>query len=135
MIYLLDTNACVEYLRQRNSAVIARIAATPASDIRLCSVVKAELYHGAHRSQQAQSNLTQVENFVRPFISIPFDDDAAREYGRVRADLERRGVVIGPYDLQVAAIALVHGLTLVTHNTSEFSQVTGLNLEDWQTTP
>jgi tRNA(fMet)-specific endonuclease VapC len=123
MIYLLDTNACVEHLRQRNSAVIARIAATPASDIRLGSVVKAELYHGAHRSQQAQSNLTKVDNFVRPFISIPFDDDAAREYGQIRADLERRGVVIGPDDLQIAAIALVHGLTLVTHNTTEFSQV------------
>ena len=76
MIYLLDTNACVEYLRQRSSAVIARIAATPARDIRLCSVVKAELYHGAHRSQQTQSNLVKVENFVRPFISLPFDDDA-----------------------------------------------------------
>jgi tRNA(fMet)-specific endonuclease VapC len=135
MSYLLDTNACVEYLRQRNSAVVARIAATPATDIRLCSVVKAELYHGAHRSQQVQSNLTKVDNFVRPFISLPFDDDAAREYGRIRADLERRGVVIGPYDLQVAAITLVHGLTLVTHNTTEFSHVTGLSLEDWQVTP
>ena len=46
MSYLLDTNACVEYLRQRNSAVVARIAATPATDIRLCSVVKAELQPG-----------------------------------------------------------------------------------------
>jgi tRNA(fMet)-specific endonuclease VapC len=134
-MYLLDTNACVEYLRQRNAALIARIAATPPSDIRLCSVVKAELYHGAHRSQQAQSNLVKVENFVRPFVSIPFDDDAAREYGRLRADLERRGLVIGPYDLQVAAIALVHGLTLVTHNTKEFRNVSGLSLEDWQVPP
>src|SRR6516162_9732831 len=135
MSYLLDTNACVEYLRQRNSAVVARIAATPATDIRLCSVVKAELYHGANRSQQVQGNLTKVDNFVRPFISLPFDDDAAREYGRIRADLERRGVAIGPHDLQIAAIALVHGLTLVTHNTTEFSHVTGLSLEDWQVTP
>jgi tRNA(fMet)-specific endonuclease VapC len=134
-MYLLDTNTCVEYLRRRNSAVIARFAATPPGDIRLCSVVKAELYHGAHRSQQVQANLVKVENFVRPFLSIPFDDDAAREYGRLRADLERRGLVIGPHDLQIAAIALVHGLTLATHNTSEFRNVTGLNLEDWQVPP
>jgi tRNA(fMet)-specific endonuclease VapC len=97
--------------------------------------VKAELYHGAHRSQQAQSNLVKVENFLRPFASIPFDDDAAREYGRLRADLERRGLAIGPHDLRIAAIALVYGLTLVTHNTREFRNVTGLGLEDWPIPP
>jgi tRNA(fMet)-specific endonuclease VapC len=135
MVYLLDTNVCVEYLRRRNSAVVQRIAATPAGDVRLCSVVKAELYHGAHRSQQAQGNLVKVENFVRQFVSLPFDDAAAREYGRLRADLESRGALIGPHDLQIAAIALIHNLTLVTHNTKEFSQVPGLTLEDWQATP
>jgi tRNA(fMet)-specific endonuclease VapC len=135
MIFLLDTNVCIEALRQRNAAVVRRLAATPASDVRLCSVVKAELYHGARRSQQAQTNLVKVENFVLPFLSLPFDDDAAREYGRLRADLESRGAVIGPNDLQIAAIALVHGMTLVTHNITEFSQVPSLNLEDWQATP
>ena len=70
MIYLLDTNACVEYLRQRNSAVIRRIAATRVSDIRLCSVVKGELYHGAHRSQQVEDNLAKVEN-VRARVRQP----------------------------------------------------------------
>ena len=65
MVYLVDTNTCVEYLRQRNSAVVARFAATPPGDIRLCSVVKAELYHGAHRSQQVLQNLVKVENFLR----------------------------------------------------------------------
>ena len=135
MVYLVDTNTCVEYLRLRNSAVGARFAVTPPGNIRLCSVVKADIYHGAHRSQQVQQCLVKVENFLRPFLSIPFEDDAAREYGRLRADLERRGLVIGPHDLQIAAIALVHGLTLVTHNTREFRDVTGLNLEDWQAPP
>jgi tRNA(fMet)-specific endonuclease VapC len=135
MIYLLDTNVCVEYLRRRDARVLARIAVTPASDVRLCSVVKAELYYGARRSQQVTSNLTKVDTFAQRFISLPFDDAAAFEFGRLRADLEGRGVVIGPYDLQIAAIALVHGLTLVTHNTREFSQVPGLAIEDWQATP
>ena len=88
MAYLLDTNTCIEYLRQRNAAVIARLAATPTADLRVCSVVKAELYYGAHRSQQAQHNLVKVEDFLRPFASVPFEDDAAREYGRLRAELE-----------------------------------------------
>jgi tRNA(fMet)-specific endonuclease VapC len=135
MAYLLDTNTCIEYLRQRNAAVIARLAATPTADLRVCSVVKAELYYGAHRSQQVQQNLVKVEDFLRPFASVPFEDDAAREYGRLRAELERRGVVIGPHDLQIAAIALVHGLTLVTHNIKEFRNVAGLDLEGWQASP
>ena len=134
MPYLLDTNVCVEYLRQRNSPVLQRITTTPASEIRLCSVVKAELHHGAHRSRQAQINVVKVENFVSQFISLPFDDAAAREFGRLRADLEGRGLSIGPYDLLIASIALVHGLILVTHNTREFGAVTGLTLDDWQTT-
>ncbi len=117
MIYLLDTNVCIEALRQRNAAVVQRLAATPIGDVRLCSVVKAELYHGAGRSQQIQANLAKVEQFVSPFLSLPFDDAAAIEYGRLRADLETRGVLIGPNDLMIASIGLVHGLTLVTHNT------------------
>lgn len=135
MPYLLDTNTCIEYLRRKNSDVAARLAAIPPDHVRLCSVVKAELYHGAHRSQQAQANLIKVEDFLRPFLSIPFDDDAAREYGRLRADLERRGLVIGPNDLQIAAISHVHGLTLVTHNTREIQNVRGLVLNDWQASP
>ena len=63
---------------------------------------------------------------MRAFVSLPFDDDAAQRYGRLRAELETRGVMIGPYDLQIAAIGLVPGLTLVTHNIDEFSRVPGL---------
>src|SRR3954453_11220890 len=135
MIYLLDTNVCVEILRGRNLAVIRQLAATSASDVRLCSVVKAELFHGAHRSRDSQANLTKVEDFARQFTSLPFDDDAAHEYGRIRAELEASGAAIGPNDLLIAAIALVHGLTLVTHNTREFSNLAGLALEDWQSKP
>jgi tRNA(fMet)-specific endonuclease VapC len=63
---------------------------------------------------------------------LPFDDAAAEAYGRLRAELARRGTPIGPNDLMIAAIALAHDLTLVTHNTAEFSRVSGLRLEDWE---
>src|SRR5262249_35006212 len=66
------------------------------------------------------------------FTSIPFDDQAAEEYGKLRARLTSQGELIGPNDLMSAAIALPSGLTLVTHNTAEFRRVPGLNLEDWQ---
>jgi tRNA(fMet)-specific endonuclease VapC len=56
----------------------------------------------------------------------------ARRCGRIRRELERVGILIGPHDLQIAAIAQQHGLTLVTHNTKEFGRVAGLKLEDWE---
>lgn len=62
----------------------------------------------------------------------PFDDAAAQAYGQLRVYLERAGTLIGPYDMQIAAIALVHGLIVVTHNTREFGRVPGLNIEDWE---
>ena len=65
-------------------------------------------------------------------MSLPFDDRAAEEYGKVRSHLAVLGTPIGPNDLMIAAIALANHMTLVTHNTAEFSRVPGLTLEDWQ---
>lgn len=136
-IYLLDTNTCIQFLRNRDRALIARIQSQPPDEIRLCSVVQAELYYGAYKGPPAfqAANLALLARFLPRFQSLPFDDAAAEVFGRVRADVASRGVMLGPYDLQIAAIALVHGLTVVTHNTREFSQVAGLAIEDWQTTP
>src|SRR6266511_683453 len=107
MPHLLDTSCCVEYLRGRNTLLLPRIKARPVSDLFVCSVVKAELFVGALRSARPQANRVQVDAFTRQFVSLPFDDDAADEFGRLRADLEARGQVIGPYDMLIAAIALV----------------------------
>ncbi len=108
------------------------MAAVPVADIRLCAPVKAELLYGALRSADPAKNLLRVGNFVQPFAGLPFDDLAADRFARLRRDLESQGTMIGPYDLQIAAIALANALTLVTHNTKEFSRVPGLILEDWE---
>lgn len=63
---------------------------------------------------------------------LPFDEQAAMHYGIIRANLTQRGLLIGPNDLQIAAVALRHGATVVTHNQQEFSRVPGLLLEDWE---
>ena len=65
-------------------------------------------------------------------IVLPFDKAAANVHAQIRVHLERLGQVIGPYDLLIAAIALANNLTLVTHNTNEFSRVPGLVIEDWE---
>jgi tRNA(fMet)-specific endonuclease VapC len=131
MKYLLDTNVCVEALRQRNQNIITRLATTALADKFLCPIVQAELYFGAYKSRNP-ANLLQVQVFIAHFQTLPFDRAAAQKFGEIRAELQRQGRVIGPYDLQIAAIAQAHGATLVTHNTTEFSRIAGLLLEDWQ---
>jgi len=69
---------------------------------------------------------------LRPYTTLPFDDAAAQVFGRIRATLETAGTPIGPYDLQIAEIALVNGLIVITHNVREFGRVPGLRIEDWE---
>ena len=135
MKYLLDTNACIQYLTLRSGALIARLQATSPREIALCSVVKSELTYGAHKSARKQKNLETLTKFFEPLASLPFDDNAAVIAGEVRAALERLGTPVGPNDLLIASIALANGLVLVTHNTAEFGFVPGLTTEDWEEIP
>ncbi len=132
MKYLLDTNACVAFLRDRDSFVSRKLTSVRYRDVVLCAVVKAELYYGAWRSSQPSHNFAQLNEFFTHFVSLPLDDHAAEEYGRIRAELARAGTPIGPNDLMIAAIAVAHNLTLVTHNVGEFSRIAGLRFEDWE---
>lgn len=133
MSWLLDTNVCIRYLSGRSPAILHRLRGRQPGEICVCSVVKSELFYGAMKSQDPIGKLYRQEAFFAPLRSLPFDDGAARIFGKIRADLARQGLPIGPYDLQIAAIALAHDCTLVTHNTAEFSRVEGLLLEDWET--
>jgi len=132
MLYLLDTNVCVVYLNGRSISVRDRLLSTPIEDMSVCSVVKAELFYGAMRSNNPIKTLKQQQEFLERFNSFPFDDDTAIIFGQIRASLTKAGTPIGAYDLQIAAIALANNLTLVTHNTREFKRVNGLRIEDWE---
>lgn len=132
MRYLLDTNVCVRYLNGRSLAVRERLRATNVAEIAVCSVVKAELFYGAMRSNNSQVTLARQQQFLNLFVSLPFDDATALIYGQIRAQLAALGTLIGSNDLQIASIALVNNLILVTHNTNEFSRVNKLIIEDWE---
>jgi len=131
MIYLLDTNACIAYLNDRNSTVARRLATVQPRDVFVCQIVKAELYYGAHKSSRREQNLALLKRFFGQFASLSFNDQATESYGRIRTALAVRGTPIGPNDLIIAAIAVAHNATLVTHNAREFSRVPGLQVEDW----
>lgn len=134
MTYLPDTNAWIAYLRQNNAGLVQRFLQVVPTDILLNSVVLAELFYGAHRGAVSKraANLALINRLQQRFTSLPFDDRAAADYGEIRAYLSASGTPIGPNDLMIASIARTHGLTLVTHNTKEFSRVPSLKLEDWQ---
>jgi tRNA(fMet)-specific endonuclease VapC len=131
-LYLLDTNACIHILNESFPALSARLQEHSPVEIFLCSVVKAELIYGAYRSSHVADNLRLLEKFFEPFASLPFDDRCVNHYGRIRSDLERAGMRIGPNDLIIAATAVAYDLTLVTGNTREFARVAGLALENWE---
>ncbi|MEO1691502.1 MAG: type II toxin-antitoxin system VapC family toxin [Cyanobacteria bacterium J06631_6] len=132
LLYLLDTNVCIVYLKGKSFNVNQRLKSLKRNNIAVCSVVKAELFYGSMRSNNPKKALQIQKTFVEQFISLPFDDRCALIYGKLRAKLASAGTPIGSNDLLIAAIALTNDLILVTHNVREFSRVNGLKLEDWE---
>ena len=132
MKYLLDTNTCIHYINRRSANILRRMETVSPDDIVVCSVTRAELIFGAAKSNNPEKTRTAQHEFLEPLATLPFDDAAAEHYGRIRALLEAAGTPIGPNDLLIASIALTHDLILVTHNTREFSRVSGLKIEDWE---
>ena len=131
MKYLLDTDICVFLLSGREPKVHLWMQAVPPTDIAISSVTQGEMYSGAARSQQpVRTRETQFDFFLR-YASLPFDDAAATVYGMIDGYLKNRGIAIGPLDTQIAAIAMAHSLTVVTHNTKHFSRIPELQIEDW----
>lgn len=133
MKYLLDTNAWIKALNRQPSPVKDRLASHLPTEICLCSVVKSELFYGAYKSKHKTENLALLNTLFSQFISFTFTDGIAEICGNLRAQLDKIGKPIGPYDLQIASIALANNLILITHNTKEFSRIAGLRIEDWET--
>jgi len=91
----------------------------------------AELFYGAYKSMKREQNLAKIRQFIRQFKVVGFNNAAVEAYGEIRAELERKGNVIGANDFFIAATAKAHNAILVTNNTREFSRIPGLTIEDW----
>ncbi|MDD9986649.1 MAG: type II toxin-antitoxin system VapC family toxin [Spirochaetaceae bacterium] len=131
MTWLLDTSVCIPLINRSDTNLAARLLGHTPGSICLCSVVKAELHFGAQNSRRIAENLRRLETFFGAFPSLPFDDDAAKHYGTIRAQLRREGRPIGANDLMIAAIALAGSLMLATRDVEEFERVPGLKVEGW----
>ncbi len=131
MKYLLDTNICVFVIRGKSPLVLHRFRQQLPDELGVSTVTLAELRFGADKSKDPIKNHAALNSFLAPIQVLTFDVECADYYGKVRSDLEKRGVPIGPLDTMIAAQSLRLNVPLVTNNTSEFSRVPGLRLEDW----
>ena len=131
MKYFLDTNICIYVINKRPSAVIAKFTEFQPQELGISAIVISELRYGVAKSRQIERNQQLLDAFLRPFQIVPYDEAAAETYGTLRADLEKKGQLIGREDLLIAAHALAADLTLVTNNEAEFKRVPNLRIENW----
>jgi tRNA(fMet)-specific endonuclease VapC len=129
--YLLDTDICIYLIKRQPKALVQRLMQQDPQHVAISSLTLAELEYGVQKSAAVAKNREALELFTAPFEVVDFDADAARAYGAIRADLERRGKPIGGIDMLLAGQALALQSTLVTNNMREFSRVRGLSVESW----
>jgi len=128
--YMLDTNIVI-YVIKRRPAPLLEVFNEHVGHMCISSITLAELLHGAEKSVRQEQNLKQVEDFISRLVVLSYDEKSAAHYGNIRADLERRGKIIGVNDLHIAGHARGEGLILVTNNEREFNRVEGLRIENW----
>ncbi|MCX8010694.1 MAG: type II toxin-antitoxin system VapC family toxin [Ignavibacteria bacterium] len=131
MKYLLDTNICIYIIKKNPIEVKERFKRMKVGDVAISNITIAELYYGVFKSKKVSVNLIALEEFLVPLQVLDFSKDDALEYGKVRADLELSGKVIGAMDMLIAAQALSRDLILVTNNEKEFTRINGLKVENW----
>ncbi len=128
---MLDTNICIYIIKQRPPEVLKRFLEYQVGDIAISTITLAELRYGVAKSHYPGKNTKALDDFILPLEILPFDEEATRSYGEIRASLEKAGTPIGSMDLLIAAHAVSQGVTLVTNNSREFERVPGLKAVNW----
>jgi len=131
MHYLLDTNICIYLIKQRPLQVLTQFRQHSPQDVAISTITLFELESGVEKSQYRQRSQDALAKFLRSLNLLDLDRSAAVDAAIIRAELDRKGLPIGPYDLLIAGLARSQNMTLVTNNTKEFERVDGLLLENW----
>ena len=131
MRYMLDTNICIYAIKHKPEKVFQKLQTIDPQDVCVSSVTYAELVHGVEKSAAVEKNRLALSMLLANIEILDFDVDAADCYGKIRADLEKKGTPIGPLDMMIAGHAMSMGYTVVTNNAKEFSRVPNLKIENW----
>ncbi len=131
MKYMLDTNICIYAIKHKSDTVIKKFLSHDPEELCISAITYAELMHGVEKSIAVERNRIAMSLFLSPITILQFDEHAAEEYGRIKAELEKKGTPIDPMNTLIAGHAMSRGLILVTNNTREFNRVVGLTVEDW----
>jgi tRNA(fMet)-specific endonuclease VapC len=130
--YHLDSSACVTALRLPTGEVPRQLELWSAEDVAISSIVAAELEVGVHKSSRPEIQRARLNLLFARLRIDSFDESAAKHYGEIRAELEKKGISIGPLDLLIAAHARSLGATIITANAGEFKRVKGLKVLAWR---
>ena len=130
MRYVLDTNALIYFFKGLGNVSEILLSKSP-GEINIPSIVLFEIEFGIRKSSSPEKRKVQLKDFLSVVSILPFGGKEAICAADIRADLEHKGLPIGPFDILIAATALAYNATLVTHNLKEFKRVNGLRLEDW----
>jgi len=131
MHYLLDTNICVYLIKKRPQTPLERFRQYSPKDVAISTITLFELQYGVEKSQSRKRSKEALAKFLSPLNLVDFDRSTAEEAAIIRAQLEKKGMPIGPYDLLIAGLARSRDMTLVTNNVKEFDRVNDLNIENW----
>ena len=131
MRYMLDTNICIYLIKHKPEKVLRKLQTIHPEDVCISSVTYAELVHGVEKSAAVEKNRLALSMLLANMEILDFDAQAADCYGKIRADLEKKGRPIGPLDMMIAGHAQSLGYTVVTNNVKEFSRVSALRIENW----
>jgi tRNA(fMet)-specific endonuclease VapC len=129
--FMLDTDICSYVMKRSHPLVLKRLRSVPVDDVCMSVVTKAELLYGVEVSPRRAQDSAALAAFLPYVEAVDLDEGAAHHYAEIRADLKRRGVMIGANDLFIAAHARALAVTLVTNNTAEFDRVSDLRIDNW----
>ena len=130
-LYFFDTDTCAFILRRSSQELLDRIQAVPLDRQFMSIVTLAELLYGVQMSARKKANRAAVDTLVRHVAVLGWSRAAAEHYADIRADLKKRGQLIGANDLLIAAHARSLGATVVTNNVKDFRRVRHLSVENW----
>ena len=131
MKYLLDTNICIYIIKKKPIKVINKFKKIINLDVCISVITLSELMYGVEKSQNPEKNKIALIEFLAPINILSFGNKASIIYGKIRADLEKKGTPIGALDMFIAAHAISLDLILISNNLREFSRVRNLKFENW----